>query len=478
MPKFAFAIAHRHRQKGFSIIYTALVLFIFSLVLLAVLQFAISELKLVRLSTNREQAFQIAEAGANYYQWHLAHFPTDFWDGNASTTPGPYVHDYVDKDTNQVIGRFALTITPPPVGSTIVTVQSVGYTLAEPNHTRTVTVRYGIASLAQYAFLTNTDLWIGPNESVSGQILSNGGIRFDGTGNAPIQSARQTYNCPAWSGAPCPTVEPGVWGSAPASTQAFWQFPVSNFSFSSITANLANLKSLAQTDGTPAYLSPSNKQGYILNFNANGTVNIYLVKKLLNPPAQAWDVNGTPINKSIDYNSTQLQLLYSNAAIPAHGVFYVEDNVWVYGTVKGRVQVVAAKLPYSASTAPHIFIPDNIVYAAKDNTNVLGLLSQQDIVVTYNAPTNLEIDAAMVAQNGSIEVYDYPNYTNVKNSITVFGSMASYGPWTWTYVDSGGNVVSGYANTYTNYDSNLLYSPPPSFPQSVTGYQVLSWSSN
>ena len=207
-------------------------------------------------------------------------------------------------------------------------------------------------------------------------------------------------------------------------------------------------------------------------------MNIYLAKKLLAAPSQAWDVNGNAVNKSIDYDPTQLQLLYSNAAIPAHGIFYVEDNVWVYGTIKGRVQVVAARLPYNSSSAPRIFIPNNIVYAAKDGTNELGLLSQQDIVVTYNAPTNLEVDAAMVAQNGSIEVYEYPNYTNIKNSMTVYGSMASYGKWTWTYVDGAGNVVSGFANTYTNYDSNLLYNPPPSFPLSNSGYVVLSWSSN
>ncbi len=33
-----------------------------------------------RLSLLREQAFQIAEAGIDYYRWHLAHSSTDYQD--------------------------------------------------------------------------------------------------------------------------------------------------------------------------------------------------------------------------------------------------------------------------------------------------------------------------------------------------------------------------------------------------------------
>ena len=91
------------------------------------------------LSIQREQAFQIAEAGANYYQWHLALYNSDFWDGHASTTPGPYTHDYVDLDTQQVIGRYSLTITPPPLGSSLVTIKSTGKVNADTNISRTIT---------------------------------------------------------------------------------------------------------------------------------------------------------------------------------------------------------------------------------------------------------------------------------------------------------------------------------------------------
>src|SRR3989344_7535066 len=141
----------RLNEKGSMLIYSILVIFIFSTVMLAVLSYATTQLRVLRSTVNREQSFQIAEAGANYYQWRLAHYPADFWDGNASTTPGPYIHDYIDKDTNEKVGEFALTITPPLTGSTVVTITSKGYTMNNPAQKRTVTVRYGIPSLARYA---------------------------------------------------------------------------------------------------------------------------------------------------------------------------------------------------------------------------------------------------------------------------------------------------------------------------------------
>src|SRR3989344_2563976 len=121
-----------HAEPGSLLIYTIVIIFIFSLVILGVLSYATIQLRVTRSAINREVAFQIAEAGVNYYQWHLAHFGSDFWDGNASTTPGPYVHDYIDKDTNKKVGEFALIITPPLVGSTIVTIASTGYTVGNP----------------------------------------------------------------------------------------------------------------------------------------------------------------------------------------------------------------------------------------------------------------------------------------------------------------------------------------------------------
>ncbi len=463
-------------ENGSILIFTVVIIFIFSLVMLGLLSYATMQIKVTRSAVYDQQAFQLAEAGANYYEWHLAHFASDFWDGNASTTPGPYLHNYVDTDTGQLAGQFSLTITPPTVGSTIVTVSSTGIPAANPKEKRKVTVRYGIPSLAQYAFLTNSDAWIGDTENVSGQFFTNGGVRFDGTGNAPIMSAKTTYICKFSFGCSPDQTKPGIWGAAPQATQNFWQFPVPNVDFTSITADLATLKSSAQSGGL--YLAPSNASGYLLRFQPDGTINFYKVTSLYNDPSGTGvelDINGNNVvhNNSIDYQN--ISLLY-NKPIPANGVIYIEDQTWVEGVVKGRVMVAAAVLPYSAATAPSIHIQNNLTYLAKDGTNSVGIIGQKDVLVTYLSPNNLEIDAALIAQNGSAERYYYSG--QLLNSITIYGATASSGTWTWSWVDGGGNCSSGYCTTNTTYDSNLLYSPPPSFPLSASGYQQISWSSN
>jgi hypothetical protein len=457
-------------QSGIIIIYEVLIMFIFATVMVGVVSYSIYELKAIHYAAYREEAFQIAEAGSNYYQWHLAHFASDYKDGTNNN--GPYVHDYLDKDTNQVIGRFSLTITPPLVGSSIVTISSTGYTLANPNQKRTIVSRYGIPSLAKYAFLTNSDAWIGPTESVSGEFHTNGGVRFDGTGDAPINSAKQTYNCQAWSGSPCPTTKPGIWGAAPAATQNFWQFPQPNVDFSTITSNLATIKTSAQSAGI--YLPPSTKQGYSLVFNADGTVSVYKVISL-RAHQTGWDVNLVAHNEDLDYVANTRVLQFTQA-IPANGLIYIEDRTWVEGTVAGRVLVAAATLPYNPATAPSILIPNNLVYSAKDGSVELGLIAQQDILVTYFAPAALEVDAALIAQNGSAQRYYFPN--DIKTSITIYGTTCSFGTWTWSWVNASGTVVSGYQTTTTVYDGNLLYSPPPSFPLTTSGYQQISWRSD
>lgn len=465
------------------LIYLLIIMFLFTTMMIPIVANISTEFKYGVSVQNRELALQIAEAGVNYYQWHLAHFPSDYKDGTSpacTSTCGPYVHSYIDTDTGLAIGQFSLVITPPVLGSTIVTIQSTGSTTATPGITRTVTARYGVPSLALYSFLSNDVIWIGSGETVQGQMRSNNGIRFDGNANAPIMSAKATYTCSSNQGSPCPATKNGVWGSSPSSS--FWQFPVSSVDFSALTANLSSMKSTAQGQSCSVsscyYLPPSGASGYSLVFNAAGTVSVYKVTSLVTEPT-GYDVEGVAHNENIDYSGRTL--LYT-VNVPANGVIYAEDNVWVEGNVHGRVMVAAAVLPYSSSTAPTIYIPNNIRYtdasgnAQKDGTNVLGLLSQNDIVVTYGAPSTLEINAAMIAQNGSAQFFYYAGV--VKSSITVYGAVMTYGQWTWSWVNGGGSITSGYSTTTSTYDGNLLYAAPPLFPLSTSGYQQLSWSSN
>src|SRR3990167_8426922 len=90
-----------------------------------------------------QRAFNIAEAGINYYLWHLSHSSTDNYDGTGACKNdipalgcGGYKHDYVDSNAVKV-GFYTLYIKPKGGGSTIVTVRSIGQLYGD-NNIRTV----------------------------------------------------------------------------------------------------------------------------------------------------------------------------------------------------------------------------------------------------------------------------------------------------------------------------------------------------
>ncbi|MDO8509759.1 MAG: hypothetical protein Q7S24_01300, partial [bacterium] len=65
----------------------------FTLIVMGVTGYAILENRASVHKHSREMAFQIAEAGVNYYRWHLAHNKTDYTDGTGLA--GPYLKEYV-----------------------------------------------------------------------------------------------------------------------------------------------------------------------------------------------------------------------------------------------------------------------------------------------------------------------------------------------------------------------------------------------
>lgn len=151
-----------------------------SIVIVGISGYAISENSASNRKHNREMALQIADAGVNYYRWHLAHTKEDYYDGNGAGTPGPYVHDYINRN-GVVIGQFSLNIIPPVVGSSVVIIESTGWLTSQPESQVTIKAKVGFPSLTDYSFLTATDVWIGDDEETHGKFHANGGIRFDGT---------------------------------------------------------------------------------------------------------------------------------------------------------------------------------------------------------------------------------------------------------------------------------------------------------
>ncbi|MFA6548139.1 MAG: hypothetical protein WCT11_04355 [Candidatus Magasanikbacteria bacterium] len=425
-----------------------------SFIVLSVSSYGIFENRATTKKLNREMAFQIAESGINYYRWHLAHNNTDYQDGTDHA--GPYVHEYKDKDGN-IVGHFSLEIPTPPNGSTIVTINSTGWLDAQPNTKRIIKVRVGFPSLTDFALVSNADVWIGNGEVIHGKMHSNNGIRFDGTADAPITSAMATYTCKSHQGCGSGQAKNGVWGQG--GPESYWKFPVPSQDFSAITVKLANIKDGAQDGGI--YLSSSGQQGWHIQFVTDGTVNIS-------------KVNTTDCYKAKDVGSSKyfwpcIDLKTEGAvtsySMPSSSYIFVEDNVWVDGVVNGRATIGTA-------TGKSIIINDNIIYKLKDGNHTLGLIAEQNVLIPHNSPNVLEVDAAVLAQNGAAKRYYYAG--DMKDSLTIYGAIITNKIWTWSWVSGGGAITSGYRNTNSTYDANLLYGPPPGFPVGAE-YNILSW---
>ncbi len=411
-------------------------------------------------------SLQIAEAGINYYMWYLNHNPTDYQDGTGEA--GPYVHDFEDTYGN-VIGRYVLEITPPVDGSTIATVRSTGITSRDTSPERTLVAQVGVPSLAKFAFLTASDVWIGSSEGVDGKLHSNGGIRFDGTGNDQITSAKLTYTCLPMHGCSNLT-KPGVWGAGGPSS--FWEMGVSEIDFDQISGDLSDMQTLAQNGGI--FITTSNKYGYHLILRSNNTatatddtIDVYKVTKVYTNTG--WTVDGGNQNYGDDIQTESFVQSYN---MPSNGVIFIDDKVWVEGATSSRVVIAAAHFPEASGTYRSIILHDDLQYFAENGASVIGLVAQGDIRASYSAPTDLEVDAVLLAQRGKVIRPEYGG--SIKNSIRIYGSVISNKVWTWSWVDGSNHIVDGFRTTSTFYDPHLLYAPPPYFP--TTGqYEILKW---
>lgn len=479
----------------------------------------------VNRNSQSQQAFNIAEAGINYYLWHLSHSPADYKDGKTTpVTPdpalgyGPYVHDYID--ANAVTrGTFTLWINPQGGGSTVVRVRSIGRD-AKSGVLRTVEAQLGAPSFADYAVLSDTALWFGNTETATGPVHSNQGVRMDGPSTSDVTSANTTYT-PSNSLGGDGNSHPGVWCNSGVLTpvncntrsKVDWRYPVPTIDFNQISGNLCSMKKTAfladpstaslatqsnactrvPTTRTPAYLpqrsttSYTLTRGYLIQLNTNGTYDLY-------------NVNGENDQAASYTSALTLQSVATGIAVPVSGVIFAEDNVWVRTNTSfhGRVTIGAGRLASSTNNA-EIVIADDVVYSTKNGQDAIGLVAENNVTIApYAPPQNggftFEVNAAVIAENGSVR---YPGrYRTNQNSCTrgwsgsnqqfnFYGSVASRQSWTWTWLqgnNSCGNAVnvpgtgyvSGVLNNNTQYDNNLEYAPPPSFP-TTSSFNVLSW---
>jgi hypothetical protein len=404
-------------------------------------------------------AFQVAEAGLNFGRWRLAHDEDDL---SAETRE-------VSDQFAGVLGSYDVTFSQQP-GSTVVVITSIGHTASLPAREVTLRARYGAPSLARYVLLLNGDVWYGGE--ISGAVHANGGIRMDGESDSLMTSAQETYICQPYHG--CSYEEkPGVWGSG--EIKELWEFPVQSIDYAALTVDLLSMKTQAQSSNT--YYASSGVFGYNVVFNNDNTYSIYRVTSR-GPSVWSWFSETGWQFTSHDIGT---QSLVETRAVPAGGVIYTEDRLWVSGEIQDRVTVAAGVFPDTPATNVDIILNGDISYGdVKDGTRVFGAVAQRHILIPWSGAEDvLELDGAFVAQKGRFGRRYYQNCCGtqahaVKSRMERYGMIASNLVPVTAWVNGGGNVVSGYEEGETTYDPNLLFLPPPYFP--ISGQpEFISW---
>jgi hypothetical protein len=512
------------------------VIIAFSILASAVIEVTLTNFSIVSNSVKSQQAFNIAEAGLNYYLWHLNHNSTDYKDGQSTpTTPtslgyGPYTHQYID--TNGIDeGTYTLYIQPPATGSTIVTVESIG---TVDGITRTVQAQLGSPSFASYGVVSDSALWFGNTETADGPVDSNQGIRMDGPNTSTVSSANSSYVPSAELGGNGSTSEPGVWCSSSVTSpvncntrsKSDWTYPVSNIDFNQVSSSLCTMKKVAFGDysSTSSLVNQSNActqtpstrtNAYIPETSTSfSSTKGYLIKLNSNDTYDLLKVNSENDQLSPYTSALSTTAVATGISLPPSGVIFVEDNVWVLTptTFNGRVTIASGRLA-SSTYSTDVVIAGPLLYAAKDGSDEIGLVAEDSIFIAPYAPAsasgyssgsfNFEVDGALLAENGNVEYGEngdsasYPagyrtapstcakGWTGSNQTLTFYGSVATRQTWTWSWLvgnnpcgnaaySSGNGYITGFLNDTTDYDYNLEYGPPPSYPVTA-GYNILSW---
>jgi hypothetical protein len=456
---------------------------IFFLVLASISGYALTQNRSEAVKQTKEKAFAVAEAGLEYYRWHLAHFPSDLQNGTGHS--GPYTISIPDPEGG-ASGSVQLGISAnSSCGvTTSIDLTSKGTSADDASVPVTLTARYALPSVGSYSYIVNDSVWAGPDRVINGPYHSNGGIRMDGTANAPVTSSVATwycdssYGCDGANGDPSPGTKAGVFGAGP--NQSLWSTSTPQVDFSAISANFTSLKTKANASGLyfPRLSSGNSNsaaywKGYHLIFNSNGTVT---VKKV----TATTQLSVTPINST---DPATDRILINNEVndatytIPSTcGLIFVEDNVWIEGVVPSKVTVVAANVTNSG-VAPSAVLENNITYGATDGSDGLTVIAQNDVLIAPDAPNTMTVNGVFVAQGGAFgrNFYGCSSSYEPRGTLTIFGSTVSNKRTGTKWVNACGSSDAGYQTRIDAFDRKLSTDPPPFTPTISTVYQFVDW---
>ena len=474
-----------------------------SIILVSVIQYVVAQTKYGIYGASKKEAFQIAEAGVDFYRWYLSHNVTgksssqvrDFWENGhplavstpACGQPGAYEVEYKDS-SGGALGKYCLEVTQPSDWSTAVTIKSTAWTYKYPNNKVVIQARLRRSAWSEFMILADGMFRLSSDTVINGKMHSNTGIHFDGVAyNIVTSSANTTYcdiDSDVTSSQTCKDetgksghVKPGVWTSwaneynsnlHSAVFRAGKTFPATEYIFNNILTDFSLMrdvgwgpsKNVINNCTSSGCYFDNTGEGRNIILNSNGTFNVCTVN--------AYDSSTNGITSYLRNSGSGTCSSCSDSrcqktfTIPNNGVIYVEDNMWLEGTINGKkISLVAADLNVPGAEK-NVFFKNSLRYTNYDGQDVIGVSSQNNIEFVRDSANDLRIDGAILAKDGRV---GRNNYGNTLNSITINGSVASRGRINFGFTDG-----TGYRTRDLIFDNNLLYSPPPYYP---TGSQYL-----
>ena len=446
--------------------------FVFFLLLGGALSFIISQLNLIGKTIATEESFYIAEAGIEYYKWCL----------NNSVEENCVGEKNYYNNKGEAIGRFSIeeesfTSCGEVIQKNIV---SSGWTLKYPLIKRELSVIYSAPSVGRYAFLLNSNVWVGSNTEIRGVYHSNGGIRMDGENQSIVSSSMEEWVCTSSFGcSTCPNVCrfennqcicPGIFTTTNNSKTDLFEFPFNSFNFDGITIDLANIKTTAQNSGI--YLPPST------NIHSQGRG--YHIK-LMGDSVEVWVVRGTSptwsysLDRGWHYDRSLISNEYLYDTYPINStcsLFFIEDDFWIEGFVNGQITLAGADL-IDTNRRTDIFLKGSVEYNKVAERGGVTLISEGNILLPPDSPNEMELEGIFIAQRGYFGRKHFPN--NTKEKIEITGSIVSYGRVGMTWI-SGSQIISGYLQRENYIDLDLIYFPPLFTPRTSPNFEIIKWN--
>jgi hypothetical protein len=259
---------------------------------------------------------------------------------------------------------------------------------------------------------------------------------------------------------------------------------------------MVQMRSRAQSDGI--YFGPTGQDGYRLEFNSNGTIDVYEVTQTQN----YWSYSAVDEWHTGERNYIRNEtLLNAGLAInPACPVLFFEDKLWIEGQVSQKVAVgVGLNItpnPYGSGPngQNNIVIQNNLAYVPNSDAGLVAI-AEQDIDVGIEVQNNMKADGIFIAQNGRFGrdryctscgeyigwyyySYGLPWYLDQyvsRDSLNRLGSVVSNLGGGTEWVSGAGTHVSGFRSRVTSFDRNQVDNPPPLTPTTNDVYELQDW---